>query len=60
LRFRFKGVSVGRIKEGEILGMTAIALCDFEEHKALVSPQHFKSNYFFVKLMHRVKVLDAD
>src|SRR4030042_7159756 len=40
--------------------MTAIALGDFEEHKALVASEHVKANYFFVKLVHGVKVLDAD
>src|SRR3990172_2994476 len=58
--WRFAFPKVGRVKEGEILCMTAIALCDFEENKTLISPQHFESNYFFVKFVHGVKVLDAD
>jgi hypothetical protein len=40
--------------------VTAVALCDFEEHKTLVSPQHFESDYFFVKLVHGVQILDED
>ncbi len=40
--------------------MTAIAFCDFEEHKTLVPPEHFESNHFFVKLVHGVQVPDAD
>ena len=51
--------AVGRIKEGEILGVTAIALCDFEENRTLISPQHFESSHFFVKLIHCAQVFDA-
>jgi hypothetical protein len=40
--------------------MTAIALGDLEEHKAHVPAEHVKPNYFFVELVHGVKVLDAD
>jgi hypothetical protein len=40
--------------------VTAIALCDFEEHKALISSQQFEPNYFFVKLVHGIEVFDAD
>jgi hypothetical protein len=40
--------------------MTAIALGDFEEHKALVSSEHVQPNDFFVKPVHGVQVLDAD
>jgi hypothetical protein len=49
-----------RLKESEILCVTAIALCDLEEHKTFVPPQHFETNHFFVKLAHCVKVLDED
>src|SRR3972149_8433359 len=59
LRFGFKENTVGRLKEGEILGVTAITLCDFEEQKTFLSPEHFESNHFFVKLVHCVKVFDA-
>jgi len=48
------------LKESKILCVTAITLCDFEENKTLVSPQYFETNYFFVKLVHGVQVLDAD
>jgi hypothetical protein len=47
-------------KEGEILGMTTISLCNFEEHKTLVASQHFESHHFFVKLVHGVQVHEAD
>jgi hypothetical protein len=40
--------------------VTAIALCDFEEHKTLIPPEHFESNHLFVKLVHRVQVPDTD
>jgi hypothetical protein len=54
------------IKEGKILSMTAITLCDFEEHKTLVPPgtapvgSHFESHHFFVKPVHRLQVPDAE
>jgi hypothetical protein len=59
-RFGFQEHAVGCIKQGWILNMTSISLCDFEVHNAFVSPQHFESNHFFVKLLHRVQVLDAN
>jgi hypothetical protein len=40
--------------------VTAIALCDLEENKTLIPPQHFEPDYLFVKLVHGIKVFDAD
>src|SRR5271157_3170725 len=59
-RLAFQEITIGCIKEGQILGVTAISLCNLEEYKTIVSPQHFESQHFFVKLLHRVEVLDAD
>src|SRR5262245_28947346 len=57
---RLRAELLGSVKEGKVLGMTAIALCDLEEYKTLFPPKCLKPDDFFVKLVHGVEVLDAD